>query len=162
MSNIQISKVTKADIPAYANIIREELGFTLEEACEHLNEMDLANMLKIDIDGSPIGFINFTIKDGNYYINDFDIEEKQRRNGYGSQLLEYFEKQVIESGCKKVWLHVNINNKLAIKFYEKNGFVNTKRIADYYAKGYDAFVMEKLFWFLSFHKRLITGIAESR
>ena len=132
------------DIDAYANIIHEEMGYTHEEARSYLLEKNLDNMMKIELNDEPIGFINFTHENGNYYINDLDLIEKHRRKGYGSQLVKAFEKQVKELGGKKVWLHVNINNKLAILFYEKNKYDIGKRIDDYYAEGYHAFVVEKV------------------
>ena len=90
------------------------MGYTHDEARSYLLGKDLNNMMKIEVDDKPIGFLNFTHEDGNYYINDLDLIEKHRRKGYGSQLVKAFEKMVQELGGKKIWLHVNINNKLVI------------------------------------------------
>ena len=100
--------------------------------------------MKIEIDDKPIGFLNFTHEDNIYYINDLDIVEEERRKGYGSQLVKAFEKAVKELGGKKIWLHVNIKNELALLFYERNNYNIGKRVDNYYAEGYHAFVIEKV------------------
>ncbi len=143
MANIELSKVNEMDIDAYANIIHEEMGYTHEEARLYLNEKNFSNMLKIKVDDKPVGFINYTQEDNIFYINDFDVEVKQRRKGYGCQLLKYFELEVKNQGGVKVWLHVNVNNETAIKFYQKYDYKIMNRIDNYYAENFHAFIIEK-------------------
>jgi len=140
---ILISKLRKSDLDAYADIIGKELGLTHKKAKKSLSKIGLRNMLKAEIDGKPVGFINFSINNG-LYLNDIDVAQRYRNRGVGSMLLATVEKRARELGEKRIWLHVNIKNKKAIQFYFKNNYKIKERIKDYYKKGIDAFVLEKL------------------
>ena len=50
-----------------------------------------------------------------------------------------------EKGVDSIYLHVQVNNDAAVKFYEKSGFKNVERIANYYKRiqPADCFVLEK-------------------
>ena len=56
------------------------------------------------------------------------VDEKCRREGIGTALLEYVNKLGKENGCTHLYLTVNKENENAIKVYEKFGF-NVKNIA---------------------------------
>ena len=45
--------------------------------------------------------------------------------GYGSMLLQEFEKNVVQRGFKKMILTVNADNDKAIKSYQRNGWTIT-------------------------------------
>lgn len=52
-----------------------------------------------------------------YYIHVLCVDEKHRREGFGTEMLKAIEKE-----HKKLYLHVSINNTKARAFYEKYGF----------------------------------------
>ena len=56
------------------------------------------------------------------------VDEKCRREGIGTALLEYVNKLGKENGCTHLYLTVNKENENAIKVYEEFGF-NVKNIA---------------------------------
>ena len=70
---------------------------------------------------------------------------KTRRLGVGIKLLEYILKTAKEDGCARATLHVQTNNVLALKFYEKGGFTVTETVPGYYKniEPTDAHVLEK-------------------
>lgn len=60
------------------------------------------------------------------------VLEEYRKQGIGSKLLEYFDKDIS--------LEVRESNKTAIEFYEKNGFKIVAKRNNYY-KGEDGLLM---------------------
>ena len=64
--------------------------------------------------------------------------------GIGTTLLELLEDLALKNFCKRIILEVNIENRLAIRLYEKHGYSRVKEIKNYYAVGDAAYVMEKL------------------
>ena len=84
-----------------------------------------------------VGYTTFNIKEkdkqGFRYKKQLQIDaicvnEKNRGNGIGKELLEYVKKYAKENGCTDIYLTVNKENKNAIKVYEKFGF-KVKNIA---------------------------------
>lgn len=84
-----------------------------------------------------VGFIMFNISEKENPIMKYRkqlsieaicVDEKCRREGNGTALLEYVNKLGKENGCTHLYLTVNKENENAIKVYEKFGF-NVKNIA---------------------------------
>ena len=50
-------------------------------------------------------------------------------------------------GIGRIWLHVQVGNDVALKFYEGFGFKNTGTVENYYkrVKPADAYILEKDF-----------------
>jgi len=86
-----------------------------------------------------LGFIVFTklyeVADLLYIV----VDPKHRRSGIGKKLLDYI---CNEKGVEKVMLEVRESNKEALDFYQNNGFVEIRKIKNYY-NGEDAFSMER-------------------
>ncbi|HMS64796.1 MAG TPA: GNAT family N-acetyltransferase [Ignavibacteria bacterium] len=60
------------------------------------------------------------------------VSKEYMGKGYGSILLQEFEKKSKEMNIKQMALSVKSENKKAIKSYERNGWVITKETGDYY------------------------------
>jgi ribosomal protein S18 acetylase RimI-like enzyme len=73
-----------------------------------------------------------------YYINNFCVEKKYRRKGYGKKLISKIISMSKKSGIDHLILQVDDNNKIARKFYEKYGFFD-------YFKGVDKNNSVKIF-----------------
>lgn len=89
------------------------------------------------INDEIVGFIMFNISEKDNPIMKYRkqlsieaicVDEKCRREGIGTALLEYVNKLGKENGCTHLYLTVNKENENAIKVYEKFGF-NVKNIA---------------------------------
>ena len=76
-------------------------------------------------------------------IVTLDVCENERRNGYGTQLLERSEEMLADCGVEAYDLQVDVTNIGAISFYEKHGFSTVRTLRRYYANGNDAFLMVK-------------------
>jgi len=72
-----------------------------------------------------------------------DVDERHRRNGYGSQLLKRSEQTLADYGVEIYDLQVDVTNRPAIIFYKKHGFENVRVLPNYYANGHDAYLMVK-------------------
>jgi [ribosomal protein S18]-alanine N-acetyltransferase len=72
-----------------------------------------------------------------------DVCENQRRNGYGSQLLQRSEDMLLDFGVEAYDLQVDVTNTGAIAFYRRHGFTTVRTLRHYYANGNDAFLMVK-------------------
>src|SRR5437667_12865142 len=76
-------------------------------------------------------------------IVTLDVCENERRNGYGTQLLERSEEMLADYGVEAYDLQVDVTNIGAISFYKKHGFSTVRTLRRYYANGNDAFLMVK-------------------
>ncbi len=70
------------------------------------------------------------------------VDKDYRRQKIGTTLLR--ELLFRFPGTRRVYLEVRTDNKEAIKFYEKNGFIIKKKINDFYTDGSSAYLMEKI------------------
>ena len=74
------------------------------------------------------------------------VIDECRQMGLGSQLLAHNISLLEQNApnCVAIWLHVIDYNHSAIKFYEKNGFLNYGRLKRHYTiakKDYDAILL---------------------
>lgn len=93
-------------------------------------------------DNNIIGYINYYDLIDRFEIANIEVLEDYRNNKIGYKLLSY----IIELGYKKkiinITLEVNINNKYAIKLYERCNFEIVSIRKKYY-NGIDGYLMER-------------------
>lgn len=124
----------------------EEIYQTLE-ACKEdffnqsLNSVDAITALSIKFASSAVvakactenclqGFVA-------YYANNLDtkmgfvsmiiVKSEAQRKGVGTFLLQYVENDCKNRGIKSISLEVNLENKQAIEFYLKNGWIEATK-----------------------------------
>jgi len=66
---------------------------------------------------------------------------RHRRQGVAQALLDHTAATLRAGRVKTWWLMVDVSNTSAIRFYEKYGFVETKRVKKYYSAGRDGWRM---------------------
>jgi len=74
-----------------------------------------------------VGYVSFNAeKDhaNSYLINDIHIVKKFQNQGYGSQILNYVLKKVLEFNGKRLRVFVFEKNP-SLNFYKKKGFIET-------------------------------------
>ncbi len=69
------------------------------------------------------------------------VAKQHRRYGVGKSLLNQFLKELTLQNIKHIELEVRIDNKQAIKFYQKHGFDITDVLTNFYQNGEDAYLM---------------------
>ena len=71
------------------------------------------------------------------------VAKQHRRYGIGGILLAQFLKEATLQNIKQVELEVRIDNKQAIKFYQKHSFDIINIITDFYQNGENAYLMRR-------------------
>lgn len=87
-----------------------------------------------------IGFISYSVIYERAELNYIVCDEKYRRCGVGQRMLDYVLRDLKNNMVENFSLEVNVNNKVAIKFYLKNKFEIKATRHNYYADG-DAYLM---------------------
>ena len=77
------------------------------------------------------------------HIITIDVHPDFRRRGLGAQMMELAEQRLKASGATRILLEVWVQNEIAIRFYEKWGYVIRRLLSNYYRNGADAYWMEK-------------------
>lgn len=76
------------------------------------------------------------------YIHIIAVARESRGNGFGTQLLKYFEDEIVPN-YKKIFLLVGKWNFRAEKLYEKIGFEKRCELEDFYSEGITESLMIK-------------------
>ncbi len=90
-----------------------------------------ARVISIKANGQIMGFAGFYCnddKDKNAYLSLIAVDPKYRKRGIGKSLLEEVVEQSKSAGMERLVLEVRKSNMVAIKFYEKLGFVYIHKI----------------------------------
>lgn len=69
-----------------------------------------------------IGYCISTITDGNGELASLHVDEKDRGNGIGKELVDIHIEWMNEKNCKAIGVTVSQENKATIGFYKKRGF----------------------------------------
>lgn len=60
-------------------------------------------------------------------VGDLGVSEKQRGKGVGTELFDFLKKEIKALGYSRIELNVWEFNESAVRFYEKIGFVTSRR-----------------------------------
>ena len=74
-------------------------------------------------EGSPVGFISFSISGTRAEINDFYVVPARRRRGIGTFLVKSTIEITDSLGVDRIDLNVRRDNPEALKFWEAQGFM---------------------------------------
>lgn len=86
-----------------------------------------------DFAGNIQGFLCGLVINGNIAsIPLFAVRRECRSRGIGKSLLDSFRTESVFRGCSSIVLEVREENTRAIKFYERNGFVKTDLLIEFY------------------------------
>ena len=103
-----------------------------EGEIEHLLKKGGGQGLILYLSKKPIGYCLFRNLVDEAEILSLEIKSKYRNKGFGLLLFKKVELYFKDKKICKCFLEVNKNNKLAINFYKKIGFVYIKNIKNYY------------------------------
>ena len=79
-----------------------------------------------------VGTIGCKVESKRMYIMTLGVLERYRGFGIGTQLLDWVISKARSDNMSEVVLHVQTNNKRAIDFYKRHGFLVDKTEGDYY------------------------------
>jgi len=138
MNDILIRKATESDLPVIKKLLADlinamvntesiDIGIALK-SCEHLlNDAD-SHFLVAEIAGTPVGFINFTVRQTILHrrpsalIDELVVAKEYQGKGVGKQLVLAAIEKCKQLGCCEVEVSTEKTNIKARKFYKKCGF----------------------------------------
>lgn len=96
-------------------------------------------------DNVPIGYIHFKEEQDKIFLSKIYLKQEEQYKGLGQLMMNHVIDFATKSNKESVYLTVNKENKKAIRFYERNGFRNTKSEVFEIGNGYvmDDFIFEK-------------------
>ena len=101
------------------------------------------NVFGLSISNLVIGICVFQVVLDEAQINYFVVNQKFRKKGFGSYLMNYLIRRCKLLNIKKLILEVSKNNFIAEKFYSRFDFFTVGVRRNYYKDGSDALLKEK-------------------
>jgi [ribosomal protein S18]-alanine N-acetyltransferase len=77
------------------------------------------------------------------YIQTIEVLPDQRGQGVGAELLRRLEASAVAAGAQTIWLHVDAENRAAIRLYQAHGYLCEGREENYYGRGRPALIYAK-------------------
>ena len=77
------------------------------------------------------------------YIETVEVAPQHRGLGIASELMRRVEDSARSAGAASIWLHVDVENSVAIHMYESRGYARKGREEHFYARHRAAFVYSK-------------------
>ena len=96
-------------------------------------------------EGEDIGYMAVQPREGLLFVSKFYLKASHRGRGYGRAALAFMTTLAAENSLQKIALTVNKHNAIALKAYEKLGFVNVGPVVQEIGSGFvmDDYRMER-------------------
>ena len=140
----KIRKATHADIEKICEIEISGAAYWNKQQFMAELKLDFGNFIVLEANLEVIGYaVSWYVTD-EIQLNNLVIKPEYRRKGMGTILLEHIltDSYTREPLPRSIILEVSNENRAAIQFYKKNGFIETGRRKNYY-KHSDAILMIK-------------------
>ncbi len=138
MNNILIRKARESDLPAIGKLLADlinamdntegiDIGIALK-TCEHLLNDASSHFLVAAMEGSPVGFIHFTVRQTILHqspsalIDELVVAKEYQGKSVGKQLVLAAIEKCKQLGCCEVEVSTEKTNVKAREFYKKCGF----------------------------------------
>jgi GNAT superfamily N-acetyltransferase len=138
MNDILIRRAKESDLRAIEKLLEDlinamddtegiDTGTALEN-CERLLNDAGSHFLVAAREGTPVGFINFTVRQTILHqgpsalIDELVVAEEYRGKGVGRQLVQAAIEKCRRLGCSEVEVSTEKTNLKARKFYKQYGF----------------------------------------
>jgi ribosomal protein S18 acetylase RimI-like enzyme len=125
----QYSLLRLEGLKDYQKLTDEKLKLSSKQIKKEFDDFFPSNkrvMFVVEEDREIKAFIIGTLIENSYqcitYIDDIFVRENSRKNGFGKRLMNEFEKWSKSKKATRIRLGVRINNKKAIKLYNKIGY----------------------------------------
>lgn len=134
----------------YKDIISQEqidymldMMYNTSKIGENIANGDQWEILKAD--NVPVGYLHYKIEESKLFLSKIYLKQDPTYTGLGQSMLNHVIEFALENELKSIYLTVNKKNAKAIRFYEKNGFVNKKSETFEIGNDYimDDFIFEK-------------------
>ena len=95
-------------------------------------------------EGKIVGFIVSEENPPLAHIITLDVDEKVRRQGVGTALLQKNESNLAARGVRSILLETAITNEAAVAFWQRHGYRIQATLKGYYLGRLDAYEMRKI------------------
>ena len=138
MKDIPVREATESDLPAIGRLLEDltdamdntegiDTGIAIKTFEQLLNDA-ASHFLVATMEGTPVGFINFTVRQTILHqgpsalIDELVVAEEHRGKGVGKQLVQAAVEKCRQLGCCEVEVSTEKANLEARKFYKQCGF----------------------------------------
>lgn len=140
---IQIKKVDLNEINIIYNLIRNDTYINWPiESLKH--EIENNFCLSALSNNTLVGFLSAAIiENTEAQITAIYVKKEFRKNNIGTSLLSKLSNECLNHNINTIILEVGNNNKIALSFYNKNGFIQYGNRQKYFNNKEDAVLLKK-------------------
>jgi ribosomal-protein-alanine N-acetyltransferase len=126
----------------------EEFRFDRDSMRAFAQAQNAVTVVAEDVEGEIVGFViahaELRAEGVQAYVVTLDVADRCRGKGLAKRLMQEAEIRMAAEGAERMELHVFTGNELAIRFYERLGYVRIGLSRRFYGKaGLDAFRYRK-------------------
>ena len=140
---ISIKHINEKDIDLCYELDSSTISLWTKEQWANEFKKEGINVFGILISNLLIGICVFHVVLDEAQINFFVVEDKHRKKGFGTYLMNYLINECKKLNINKLFLEVSHNNFIAEKFYSRFNFYTVGIRRNYYKDGSDALLKEK-------------------
>ena len=140
---ISIKEINKKDIDLCFELDSNSISLWSKNQWANEFKKEGIKVLGLSLANSFIGICVFQEVLDEAQINYFVVNQKFRKRGYGSYLMNYLIKRCKKQKINKLMLEVSQKNFVAEKFYTSFDFSTVGIRRNYYKDGTDALLKEK-------------------
>ena len=140
---ISIKQINEKDIDLCYELDSKTISLWSKKQWDDELKKDGIQVIGLLLSNLVIGICVFHVILDEAQINFFVVEQKYRKQGFGSYLMNYLIKQCEKLNINKLFLEVSNTNVIAEKFYSRFDFSTVGIRRNYYKDGSDALLKEK-------------------
>ena len=140
---ISIKQINNNDIDLCYELDSNTISLWSKKQWDNELKKDGIKVIGILLSNLVIGICVFQVILDEAQINFFVVDQKYRKQGFGSYLMSYLIKQCEILNITKLLLEVSNTNVTAKKFYSRFDFSTVGIRKNYYRDGSDAILKEK-------------------
>ena len=140
---ISIKQINENDIDLCYELDSNTISLWSKKQWDNELKKNGIKAIGLSLSNLVIGICVFHVILDEAQINFFVVDQKYRKQGFGSYLMSYLIKQCEILNLKKLFLEVSHTNYTADKFYSRFDFSTVGIRRNYYKDGSDALLKEK-------------------
>jgi len=140
---ISIKQINENDIDLCYELDSKTISLWSKKQWDKELKKDGIEVIGLLLSNLVIGICVFHVILDEAQINFFVVDQKYRKQGFGSYLMSYLIKQCEKLNINKLSLEVSHTNVVAEKFYSSFDFSTVGIRKSYYKDGSDAVLKEK-------------------
>ena len=140
---ISIKQINKKDIDLCYELDSNTISLWSKKQWDNELKKDGISVIGLSLSNLVIGICVFHVILDEAQINFFVVDQKYRKQGFGSYLMSYLIKQCEKLNINKLSLEVSHTNVVAEKFYSSFDFSTVGIRKNYYKDGSHAVLKEK-------------------